>query len=125
MRIAAASLANRDLAECASVVLGLPSLGDVKTTTSRRAQDTPITVRLADACEHVVALVVPDSGADVEAVERALITFALETTGGNRTRAARFLGLSRSALIYRMHKHGLVKTSEVPEAGRSEGKSSQ
>lgn len=117
--------ANRGLTGFVPVVPGLPSLGDVKTTTSRRAQDTPITVRLADTCEHVVALVVPDSGADVEAVERALITFALETTGGNRTRAARFLGLSRSALIYRMHKHGLVKTSEVPEAGRSEGKSSQ
>ena len=117
--------ANRGLTGFVPVVPGLPSLGDVKTTTSRRAQDTPITVRLADACEHVVALVVPDSGADVEAVERALITFALETTGGNRTRAARFLGLSRSALIYRMHKHDLVKTSEVPEAGRSEGKSSQ
>ena len=85
-------------------------------TTSRRAQDTPITVRLADqASDNTVAVVIPDSGADVEAVERALIAFALKTTEGNRTRAARFLGLSRSALIYRMHKHGLVRDPEGRE----------
>ena len=82
-------------------------------------------MRLADACEHVVALIVPNSGTDVEAVERALIAFALELTHGNRTRAAQFLGLSRSALIYRMHKHGLVRASEVVDAGRSEGRKEQ
>lgn len=80
----------------------------MKTTTSRRAHDTPITIRLADrVSDGDVIVVVPDSGADVEAVERALIAFALEQMGGNRTRAARFLGISRSALIYRVRKHGL------------------
>ena len=43
------------------------------------------------------------------AVERALIQFALDTHGGNRTHAAQFLGLSRSALLYRMQKHHLVR----------------
>ena len=65
---------------------------------------------------------VPDSGTDVDAVERALIAFALKKTGGNRTHAARFLGLSRSALIYRMHKHGLVET-EITDRRGPEGKS--
>ena len=93
-------------------------------TTPRRAQDTPITVRLADrTSDNTVAVVIPDSGADVEAVERALIAFALETTEGNRTRAARFLGLSRSALIYRMHKHGLVRDADALEGTRPEGSS--
>jgi len=55
-----------------------------------------------------MVVAVPDAGADIEAVERALIAFALERTNGNRTHAARFLGLSRSALIYRMQKHQLV-----------------
>ena len=82
----------------------------MKTRTSRRAHDTPITIRLADrVSDSDVIVVVPDSGADVQAVERALIAFALEQMGGNRTRAARFLGLSRSALIYRLRKHGLVR----------------
>jgi DNA-binding NtrC family response regulator len=51
---------------------------------------------------------VPTAGIDLEALERALIAFALETTGGNRSHAARFLGLTRSALLYRMHKHHLA-----------------
>ena len=81
-------------------------------------------MRLADRpSDNGVAIVIPDSGADVEAVERALIAFALETREGNRTRAARFLGLSRSALIYRMHKHGLVRDADGLERGRPEGQS--
>ena len=75
----------------------------------------------AGALESAVAVVVPDSGADVVAVERALIEFALERTGGNRTHAARFLGLSRSALIYRMHKHGLIRSTAGIEPVGSEG----
>jgi DNA-binding NtrC family response regulator len=56
----------------------------------------------------VVMVVVPPVGVDFEAVERALIVFALESTAGNRTRAARLLCLTRSALIYRMHKYNLI-----------------
>jgi len=64
---------------------------------------------------------VPESGVDVDAVERALIAFALKKTEGNRTHAARFLGLSRSALIYRMHKHGLVVNTDASNRRRTEG----
>jgi two-component system NtrC family response regulator len=53
-------------------------------------------------------LTVPDSGVNIEDLERAAIVFALERTHGNRTQAARFLGLSRSALLYRMRKHRIV-----------------
>ncbi|MBI3047807.1 MAG: helix-turn-helix domain-containing protein [Acidobacteria bacterium] len=99
----------------------------MKTSMSREhPHHTPVMVRRADApLERAVAVVVPDSGADVEAVERALIEFALERTGGNRTHAARFLGLSRSALIYRMHKHGLVRNVGDAEPVRAEGGSHQ
>ena len=51
---------------------------------------------------------VPATGVDLEAVERALIVFALDATGGNRTHAARLLRLTRSALLYRMQKYGLT-----------------
>jgi DNA-binding NtrC family response regulator len=49
----------------------------------------------------------PPEGASLAAVERALLVQALERTGGNRTRAAKLLGLTRSALLSRMAKHGL------------------
>ena len=74
-----------------------------------------ITVRGSGQPIEDVVIAVPESGVDVEAVERALIVFALERAGGNRTRAARFLHLSRSALIYRMHKHGLAGDAGVAE----------
>ncbi len=52
--------------------------------------------------------VLPERGVDLGVVERDLIRQALERTGGNRTQAARLLGLSRDQLRYRIDKHGLV-----------------
>ncbi len=49
----------------------------------------------------------PADGLDLAAVERDLIRQALKRTGGNQTRAARLLGLSRDTLIYRMKKYAL------------------
>ena len=49
----------------------------------------------------------PQEGVDLEEVERDLIQAALAKTGGNQTQAARMLGISRYALIYRMQKHNL------------------
>jgi len=43
----------------------------------------------------------------VDDFERAELIAALDSCGGNQTRAARRLGLSRRTLIYRMEKHGL------------------
>lgn len=43
----------------------------------------------------------------LSAVERANIVAALEAENNNRTRAAKRLGISRRALIYKLHKHGL------------------
>jgi two-component system NtrC family response regulator len=47
---------------------------------------------------------IPESGLDIEALERALIVKALQKSGGNVSRAARLLGLSRRTLQYRMEK---------------------
>jgi DNA-binding NtrC family response regulator len=49
----------------------------------------------------------PD-GIDLEDVERDFIQQALQMTGGNQTRAAEMLGLSRDALRYRMKKFGYI-----------------
>lgn len=59
-----------------------------------------------------VLVVVSEAGVDLDAVERALIQFALEAQDGNQTRTAAFLGVSRSALIYRMEKHGIRLAEE-------------
>jgi len=49
----------------------------------------------------------PPEGIVLEQVESGLIEEALRRSQGNQTAAARFLGISRSTLIYRMRKFGL------------------
>ncbi len=49
----------------------------------------------------------PPGGVNLDELERDLIGQALERHRGNRTHAARALGLSRQTLLYRMQKHGL------------------
>lgn len=46
----------------------------------------------------------PDSGTDLEQVELSLVRQALERSGGNQTRAAELLGISRDQLRYRLKK---------------------
>lgn len=62
------------------------------------------------------SLIVPSHGVPIDRVERALIAFALTVSHGNRSQAARFVGLSRSALLYRMHKHRLDDEQDGPPA---------
>jgi len=50
---------------------------------------------------------IPEEGISLEAVERELLLRALEKAGGNQTRAAHYLDISRRTFIYRMEKHGL------------------
>ena len=57
---------------------------------------------------QIAQVMVPAPGLSLEVFERAIIRFALERHGGNQTHAARFLRLSRSALLYRMRKYGLA-----------------
>jgi len=47
----------------------------------------------------------PDTGVDLSEVERELILQALDRVGGNVTRAARLLGLTRDTLRYRLEKY--------------------
>jgi two-component system NtrC family response regulator len=49
----------------------------------------------------------PPQGIQLEELEKDLIGQALRRHGGNRTRAARELGLTRNTLLYRMQKYGL------------------
>ncbi len=49
----------------------------------------------------------PKGGVNLAAIERDLIQQALSRMGGNRTRAAALLGLTRDTLRYRLEKFGL------------------
>jgi len=88
----------RGLVLCEGGVLGLSCL--------------PETVRCAVGLERRRA---SDGGPDslsikkgAEAMERALISRALEQTAGNRTHAARLLEISHRALLYKLKEYGLA-----------------
>jgi two-component system, NtrC family, response regulator AtoC len=55
----------------------------------------------------VNGLKIPPEGISMEKVEKALVRQALDITGGNQTRAARLLDISRDSLRYRMQKFAI------------------
>lgn len=69
------------------------------------AEHLPPEVRAA--APVVVAMQLPPEGVDLETVEVALIRQALQRAGGNKTRAAELLGLTRHTLLYRLEKYGI------------------
>lgn len=76
--------------------------------TGRRveAENLPIEIRQkAPAAATEFAL--PDSGIRLDELEQHMIRQALDKTRGNRSRAARLLGLTRDTLLYRIKKYAL------------------
>ncbi|HQR44453.1 MAG TPA: sigma-54-dependent Fis family transcriptional regulator [Thermoanaerobaculia bacterium] len=55
----------------------------------------------------ISAASLPPSGVDLEAIEKAWVAAAIERSGGNKSRAARLLGLTRAQLYSRLEKYGL------------------
>jgi len=51
--------------------------------------------------------VLPAGGIDLLAMEGDIIRQALRMAGGNRSKAARLLGISRDTLLYRIQKHAI------------------
>ncbi len=49
----------------------------------------------------------PNDGVVLDELEASLIRQALDRTGGNRSRAARLLGLTRDTLLYRLKKYAI------------------
>ena len=51
--------------------------------------------------------VLPQEGISLEDLEKSFLEQAMEQTGGNQSQAAKRLGLSRHAFIYRLDKYGI------------------
>jgi DNA-binding NtrC family response regulator len=58
---------------------------------------------------------IPAEGLSLEVLERELILQALELARGNKSQAARLLGLTRRTLYSRMERHGLRRPGEGEE----------
>jgi two-component system response regulator PilR (NtrC family) len=73
----------------------------------------------ADSSMGMPAATLPQEGIDLERVvedfERSLIIRALERTDGNRTEAARLLGVTFRSLRYRLSKLGITGAEGEPE----------
>jgi two-component system NtrC family response regulator len=70
------------------------------------AADLPEHVR-AEAGDPGEPFRLPEEGVSLAEVERSLIRQALDHAEGNRSQAARLLGITRQTLLYRLEKHGL------------------
>ena len=92
----------------------------MKRRTLETTREPRVAVVPREAADGATELRVPNTGVSIETIERALIVFALVQTADNRTRAARLLGLTRSALLYRMRKHGLEHPEPPPGEPTSE-----
>jgi two-component system NtrC family response regulator len=79
--------------------------GDVIT-----AQDLPESIRTRKVRESAALPVsLPEAGLSLEEVEKELILRALQKHDWNQSRAARYLGITRHTLLYRMDKHGIER----------------
>ncbi len=69
------------------------------------AEQLPAEMLATPMAELNTEFVLPEQGLSLPELEKDLILQALQKTNGNRTQAARLLGLSRDTLLYRMKKH--------------------
>jgi DNA-binding NtrC family response regulator len=70
--------------------------------------DLPEPMRDVAASHDLIRFELPPQGLDLEAVEKELISKALLKFGGNQTRAAAYLNLSRKTFLYRLEKFGII-----------------
>jgi DNA-binding NtrC family response regulator len=69
--------------------------------------DLPDFLRQEHVSVDTLNLDLPPQGVSLEAIEKELLLRALHKFRWNQTHAARYLDISRKALIYRMEKHGI------------------
>jgi two-component system NtrC family response regulator len=73
------------------------------------ADDLPDHIRGHRELHPESLLHIPEDGIDLEEVEKQLLLYSLQKHDWNQTHAAKFLGITRQALIYRMDKYELKR----------------
>ena len=73
------------------------------------AENLPAEMRIKkEGSANGVVIKLPDCGIDLSQLEQNLIRQALDNSSGNRSRAARLLGITRDKLNYRIKKYALI-----------------
>jgi DNA-binding NtrC family response regulator len=75
--------------------------------------DLPDFLRQEHVSVDTLNLDLPPQGVSLEAIEKELLLRALQKFKWNQTHAAKYLDISRKALIYRMDKHGIRRPDAV------------
>ena len=81
--------------------------------------DLPEQMRAGADSDDLLRIEFPPDGLDLEAVEKELLTKALDKFHGNQTRAASYLNLSHNTLLHRLAKFGIVGRAAL-EQGRAD-----
>jgi transcriptional regulator with PAS, ATPase and Fis domain len=71
-------------------------------------EDLPTEIKQAKASVSNFLFALPESGIDLEEIEKEIIHQALEKNNWNQTHTAKYLNISRNTLIYRMQKFNLT-----------------
>lgn len=68
-------------------------------------ENLPLEMKVEQKVKVADPFTLPEGGVILEQLEAQLINQAMDKSHGNQSKAARLLGLTRSALLYRMKKH--------------------
>ncbi|HWU37811.1 MAG TPA: sigma-54 dependent transcriptional regulator [Candidatus Acidoferrum sp.] len=83
--------------------------------------DLPETVRTPKVKETAsLPVSLPEAGISLEEVEKELILRALQKHDWNQSRAARYLGITRHTLLYRIEKHNILRPGSREEHAEEE-----
>ena len=82
--------------------------------------DLPDFLRQEHVSVDTLQLNLPPQGISLEAIEKELIERALNKFNWNQTHTAKYLDISRKALMYRMEKHGIRRPGHESESADQE-----
>ncbi|MCW8900334.1 MAG: sigma-54 dependent transcriptional regulator [Gammaproteobacteria bacterium] len=68
-------------------------------------ENLPLEMRVEQKTKIEAPFTLPEGGVILEQLEAQLISQAMDKSHGNQSKAARLLGLTRSALLYRLNKY--------------------
>jgi transcriptional regulator of acetoin/glycerol metabolism len=78
-------------------------------------EDLPSQFHAKSRSQGRLVVQLPEEPFSLEELERNILVAALEKNGWNQTHAARYLGITRNTLIYRMQKYNLREAGGAGE----------